>query len=72
MVDAEKRVFVPGFLTAKQARTAGQLFFRRTNGALGREGRHFHLIQNGHGRWHFEAGRRPRDAVQATGGRSDG
>jgi len=56
--------FIPGFLTRAQAKRAGQIFFTRANGVPGKEGKHFHLVQNEHGRWHFEEGRAPK-----TGGR---
>jgi len=49
--------FVPGFETEAKARAAGRKFFAKANGTPGVFGRDFHVVQNKHGRWHFEAGR---------------
>lgn len=61
MAEREKLTppFVPGFLTREDARRAGAKFFAMSDGTQGREGRHFHLVQNEHGRWHFEGGPGP-------------
>ena len=52
--------FVPGFQSRAQAKRAGEKFFARANGMPGKEGRHFHLVQNAHGRWRFEDGPAPK------------
>jgi hypothetical protein len=56
--------FTPGFLTREMARRAGAKFFVSTTGMPGKEGRHFHVVQNAHGRWHFEPGPSPKDRRQ--------
>ncbi|WP_407529255.1 hypothetical protein [Methylobacterium oryzisoli] len=52
--------FIPGFVTAAQARAAGRRFHAKANGMRGIEGRDFHLVQNEHGRWHFMPGKGPK------------
>lgn len=52
--------FIPGFETEAKARSAGRKFFAKTNGAPGVWGRDFHIVQNKHGRWHFEEGAAPK------------
>lgn len=57
--------FVPGFTSREHAKKAGAKFFAKMSGRKGVEGRDFHLIQNVHGRWHFEAGPSPTPAPEA-------
>lgn len=59
---ADAKPFIPGFETEAKARSAGRRFFAKANGAPGVFGRDFHVVQNGHGRWHFEEGRAPKAA----------
>lgn len=63
MSEQPKTPFIPGFLTANHARKAGREFFARTNCMPGKEGRHFHVVQNQHGRWHFEEGPTSKEAL---------
>jgi hypothetical protein len=48
--------FIPGFTSREHASKAGAKFFATTSGRKGVEGRDFRLVQNEHGRWHFEKG----------------
>jgi len=58
--------FIPGFETVQKALKAGEEFFARANGQKGRFQRDFHIVQNEHGRFHFEEGPRPPDAARST------
>lgn len=47
----------PGFATRQEAIKAGEKWFAKANGHSGRLGRDFHIVENEHGRFHFEEGR---------------
>lgn len=55
--------FIPGFETVQKALKAGEKFFKKSNGQKGRFQRDFHIVENEHGRFHFEEGARPPAAL---------
>lgn len=59
-LQAQPKPFIPGFETIGQARAAGRKFTAKANGMPGCEDRDFHVVQNEHGRWHFEEGKAPK------------